>query len=155
MLEFEVEVPKTINRFKDKYAMFSNFSPCVVIFEGRTYPTTEHAYQAAKSKDDMFRKTISELPANKAGQTKRLGRKVKLRDDWELIKISVMRRLLMQKFSYDEFRKLLLSTDDSIIIEGNYWHDNYWGDCYCSDCKDIVGKNNLGKLLMKIREIIK
>ena len=146
---------QVVRQFKDQYEMFSNFYPCIVYFEGRNYPTTEHAFQAAKSKDEYHRKTISDLPADKAGKAKRLGRKCRLRSDWDLVKLSVMRRLLMQKFSYEEFKKLLISTNDAVIIEGNYWHDNYWGDCYCPKCKDIAGKNNLGKLLMKIRDIIK
>ena len=38
------------------------------------------------------------------------------------------------------------------LIEGNTWSDNFWGDCHCPKCRGIKGENNLGKLLMKIRE---
>jgi len=74
-----------------------------------------------------------------------------LRPNWDLMKISVMRKLLEQKFSQDEFISLLLSTKDKFIEEGNYWHDNFWGNCYCIKCKDKKGENILGKLLMDIR----
>jgi ribA/ribD-fused uncharacterized protein len=147
-----------IDQFKDKYKPFSNFCPCVIYFEGREYPTVEHAFVAAKTKDEEFRKMISKLPAEDAGYAKRLGRnkkKCKLRKDWDIIKIGIMKRLLVQKFNYDEFKLLLLSTGDSILREGNYWHDNYWGDCFCKDCKNIKGLNNLGILLMKIREMLR
>jgi len=150
MLELEAE----INSFKNEYEPFSNFFPCTVFFEGRNYPTIEHAFQAAKSKSWKFRKKVSEVPVDKPGYAKKLGRTVPLRKDWEMVKISIMRRLLMQKFSLDEFKTLLISTGNAVIIEGNYWHDNYWGDCFCKKCKDIEGKNNLGKLLMKLRENI-
>lgn len=143
-----------INFFKDEYKKFSNFYPVVIYFEGRNYPSVEHAFVAAKSKDEMFRKMVSELPADKAGVAKRRGRKVKLRPNWDLMKINLMKRFLMQKFSYHEFKSLLLSTEECYIEEGNYWHDNYWGNCYCKKCKNIEGKNQLGKLLMKIRRII-
>ena len=123
-------------------------------FEGRNYPSVEHAFVAAKSKDEMFRKMISELPADKAGVAKQRGRKVKLRSNWDLMKISLMKRFLMQKFSYHEFKSLLLSTGNAYLEEGNYWHDNYWGNCHCKKCKNIEGKNQLGKLLMKVRKII-
>jgi len=146
---------KSVRQFNNEYEKFSNFYPCTVFFEGRNYPTIEHAFQAAKSKSWKFRKNVSEVPVDKPGYTKKLGRTVPLRKDWEMVKISIMRRLLIQKFSLDEFKTLLTSTDDADIVEGNYWHDNYWGNCYCAKCKDIEGKNQLGKLLMKIREIVK
>jgi len=150
----ELDIPAVL-QFRGEYEQFSNFYPSIILFENRNYPTVEHAFQAAKTKDEIFRKKISEIPAYKPGQAKRMGRKSRLRKDWELIKLSIMRRLLMQKFSFEEFKNLLTSTKDAIIIEGNYWHDNYWGDCYCSKCEEIPGKNHLGKLLMKIRDIIK
>ena len=144
-----------INLFKDEYEVYSNFYPCIIIFEDIEYPTLEHAYQAAKTLDQNIRKKISMIPASQAGKAKRLGSKVKLRPNWELIKLTIMKNLLIQKFSKEPFKSLLLNTYDIMIIEGNYWHDNYWGDCYCSKCQDIVGQNNLGKLIMKIRRIIK
>jgi ribA/ribD-fused uncharacterized protein len=144
---------KSVRQFNNEYEKFSNFYPCTVFFEGRNYPTVEHAFQAAKSKSWKFRKKVSDVPVDKAGKAKRLGRGIRLRHDWEMVKISVMRKLLMQKFSLDEFKTLLISTGDADITEGNYWHDNDWGDCFCAKCKDIKGKNNLGKLLMKIRAL--
>jgi len=146
-----------VDSFKGKYEKLSNFYPVVIHFEGINFPSVEHAFVAAKSKDIFFRQKIAGLPADQAWKAKRMGRKIRLRSDWDMIKIAYMKRFLYQKFAYDEFRNLLLSTGDVQIIEGNYWHDNYWGDCYCTKkCKDIKGKNNLGKLLMKIRrEIIK
>jgi hypothetical protein len=143
-----------VDSFKGKFEKFSNFYPCVIYYEDFNFPSVEHAFVAAKSTDLLFRKKISEIPGNKAGLAKKLGRQCKLRPNWDLIKISMMRRFLMQKFSYDEFKSLLLSTGDATLIEGNYWHDNYWGDCYCQRCKNIKGLNNLGKLLMKVRRNI-
>ncbi len=145
---------KSINFFKGDYKKFSNFYPVVIYYEGINYPTVEHAFVASKSIDGMFRYRISKIPADQPGKAKTEGRKVKLRPNWDLMKHSIMERFLMQKFSYQEFREFLLSTEDSYIEEGNYWHDNYWGNCYCKKCKNIKGKNELGKLIMKIRDII-
>jgi len=144
----------TIKFFKDDYEKFSNFYPVSIYYASRNYPSVEHAYVAAKSKDEMFRKMISEIPADKAGLAKAEGRKIKLRPNWDLMKYSIMKRFLMQKFSYHQFKELLLSTGDRYIEEGNHWHDNYWGNCYCKKCKNIKGINNLGKLLMVLRKII-
>lgn len=144
-----------INRFTSDNEIYSNFYPCVVYFEAMEFPSVEHAYVAAKSYNMLFRKEISEMPPDSAGLAKRKGRSINLRPDWDLVKLSVMRSLLEQKFSQSPFREQLLSTGDAILIEGNYWHDNYWGDCFCTKCKNIKGKNRLGKLIMKIREELK
>jgi predicted NAD-dependent protein-ADP-ribosyltransferase YbiA (DUF1768 family) len=38
------------------------------------------------------------------------------------------------------------------IVENNNWHDNFWGKCRCNNCTKRVHRNELGKLLMKIRD---
>lgn len=41
-----------IDRFDGtKYRFLSNFWPAIVFYDGLEYPTTEHAYQAAKTLD--------------------------------------------------------------------------------------------------------
>ena len=55
------------------------------------------------------------------GQAKRLGRKVDLREDWETVKIDVMRNVLKSKFSLNsELREKLIATGDVELIEGNH-----------------------------------
>lgn len=144
-----------INRFMGKYKDFSNFEPARVKFENLAYPTVEHAYVAAKSLDRSFRRDVAMMPPNKAGQVKKWGRTIKLRDDWDQIKLHVMEDLIVQKFNMqnDYHRhKLLLETGDQLIVEGNYWHDNFWGNCLCEKCAKIKGENHLGLILMKVRE---
>ena len=144
-----------IKMFSGEWSKFSNFTPVIIHFEGLKYPSVEHAFVAAKSLDLNFRKTISELAETKAGLAKSLGRKCVLRSDWDIIKIATMKHFLSQKFSYDEFKTLLLSTGDVNITEGNYWHDNFWGNCFCKKCENKPGQNILGNLLMKIRKELK
>ena len=143
-----------IDRFLGDYQDLSNFAPVVIHYKDINFPTVEHAFVASKSKDGMFRLNISRVPAWQPGKAKRMGRKTKLRSDWDMVKIPNMKRFLMQKYSYERYRTLLLSTDKAQIVEGNYWHDNYWGNCECPKCKNIVGQNQLGKLLMEVRGII-
>ena len=76
---------------------------------------------------------------------KRAGRKVRLRDDWELVRVHVMRDLLTQKFAHDSLAALLLSTGNAELVEGNTWGDTFWGVC------GGTGLNVLGKLLMEHR----
>lgn len=56
--------------------------------ENMTYLTVEHAFQAAESLDIKERIRISKLKS--PGAAKKAGRKVRLRADWEKIKLAVM-----------------------------------------------------------------
>jgi len=88
------------------------------------------------------------------GQVKRFGRTLKLRKDWDNVKLEVMEWCLREKFKDEKLKEMLLQTGDEELIEGNYWHDVVWGVCTCQKCGN-KGENNLGKLLMKIRSEIK
>lgn len=138
-----------ITSFKDEYRWLSNFVDVVVKLEGVKYKSVEHAYQAAKSKDEEWRTYCSsDIRAVKA---KRGSRKIVIREDWEEIKVDVMRDLLIQKFSKHEFKYLLLGTGDTFIQEGNTWGDVFWG----VDLESGEGKNALGLLIMEIRKSLK
>lgn len=141
-----------INKFDGKYAFLSNFAESKISFEGITYPTVEHAFQAAKTLDEEERLYISSLAT--PGAAKKAGRKVCLRPDWEQVKYSVMEECVRKKFSIPELRDKLIATGDEELVEGTYWHDNIWGNCYCPKCSAIEGQNNLGKILMKVRKEI-
>ena len=129
-----------INHFDGEYGWLSNFYPHPVRYEGMQYPTVENAFQAAKTAKRDFFKTCT------PGQAKRRGRTVPLRADWEDIKLEVMHGLLVQKFWVKTpLAKKLLETGTQELVEGNTWGDTFWGIC------EGKGKNNLGKLLMKVR----
>jgi ribA/ribD-fused uncharacterized protein len=141
---------KYITRFDGTdYAFLSNFWYCSIPFEGDTYPSTEHAYQAAKTSDPKERESVKNAP--NAHKAKREGRQVTLRKDWEQVKDSVMLQVLRIKFSlYKDLEEKLLATRDDVLIEGNTWHDNHFGVCCCDKCKG-KGENKLGELLMQVR----
>ncbi|AKG21176.1 NADAR family protein [Calothrix sp. 336/3] len=137
-----------INRFSGNYAFLSNFWYCKIIFEDIEFPSVEHAFQAAKTTNPNEREMVC-LAATPV-KAKRIGRKVTLRDDWEKVKIEIMRGLLVQKFSQDEMlQEMLLSTGDWELIEGNTWGDKFWGAVL--ENGKWVGRNELGKLLMSVR----
>lgn len=133
-----------IDNFDGEYAFLSNFYESPMTIQGITYPTNEHFFQAMKTLDLSERKKIAS--AQTPGQAKRLGRQVKLRWDWESVKEDAMLTGLRYKFSNPDLKEKLLATGNEELIEGNWWGDQYWGVC------DGVGKNKLGKLLMKVRE---
>ena len=138
-----------IDFFDGEFAFLSNFYNASCIFEGKLYPTVEHAFQAAKSLDHAERDWIA--AAGSPGLAKRLGRSVNLRPDWEKVKFDVMEECLRSKFADPVLKQKLFATGDEELVEGNYWHDNTWGNCSCEKCKDIVGRNMLGNILMKLR----
>lgn len=73
---------------------------------------------------------------------------IKPREDWENVKLDVMRGCLRQKFTDPELRKILMDTGDAELVEHTQ-RDSYW-----ADNGDGSGKNWLGKLLMEIRSEI-
>lgn len=138
-----------IDKFEGEYAFLSNFynSPIRPFDDWILYPTVEHAFQAAKTNDVGMRKKIASQPT--PGKAKSIGRHVTLKKNWRTDRICVMYECLRAKFEQPELREKLLSTKNKKLVEGNWWGDTYWGVC------DGVGENNLGKLLMKIREELK
>jgi len=140
-----------IDRFADEYEFLSNFARIPVTRNGITYPTNEHAFQAAKATNPADAARI--LAAPTPGDAKRIGRRIQLRHDWEQIKLDIMLECLRAKFSPPPIRTMLLATGQRPLVEGNNWHDRYFGVCFsCQYGCDHVGENHLGRLLMQVRE---
>jgi N-glycosidase YbiA len=134
---------QAIRGFFGPFRFLSNFVPCRVLLDDLEFASTEHAYVAAKTLDIEERNRIAAVQT--AGQVKRLGRKLKLRDDWDQVKDAVMLDLLIQKFAQEPFKSQLLATGNAYLEETNTWNDTYWGVC------NGVGYNTLGQLLMQVR----
>ena len=132
-----------ITEFRDGNRFLSNFWYAPVSYDGMTFPTIEHAFQAAKTSVLEFALAIRDCDT--PGDAKKMGRQVPMRKDWDKIKIDVMRHLLRQKFTHPALRTLLIATGDAELIEGNTWDDFFWGVC------KGTGQNWLGKLLMEVR----
>lgn len=139
-----------ILEFEGKYDFLSNFYPSPIFYDGITYPTNEHFFQAMKTLDQEERKKIA--AADTPGKAKRMGRSIELRPDWEKIKVEVMRLGLILKFQNPDLKEKLLATGDEELIEGNWWCDQFWGSCNCSKHIRTPGRNVLGMLLMELRK---
>lgn len=133
--------------FTGKNHFLSNFYMSEVAYEGRVYPSSEHAFVAAKTTDDEIRKHVATLPT--PGQVKRYGRSIQLREGWDDIRINEMRKILENKFGDQELWEKLQATRPHELIEGNDWGDRFWGESPLGN-----GRNELGKLLMAIRDDI-
>lgn len=133
-----------ITAFTGEYRWLSNFWPAPVMLDGVMYPSVEHAYVAAKTTDPAIRHQV--LLCIGPTSAKRFGRTIRLRDDWDQIKLQIMSDLVWLKFREPDLRRRLIDTAGRELIEGNTWNDTFWGVC------NGVGHNHLGKILMNIRE---
>ncbi|KAL2912921.1 hypothetical protein HK105_207592 [Polyrhizophydium stewartii] len=126
----------------------SNFSEHSFVLRGKTWPTTEHYFQALKFEGSPEEETVR-LAATPA-EAKRLGRTFSLRPDWEEVKIGIMMDALRAKFTQNlDAKEVLLSTGDSELQE-DAKDDAFWGIG-----KHGRGRNELGKLLVQLREELK
>jgi ribA/ribD-fused uncharacterized protein len=135
-----------IDRFIGQYSFLSNFSPAPVVLDGLTYPTVEHAYQAAKFSSAAQRAKIRACQT--PGRAKRLAATLPGIDPhWDAHKLLVMEGLLLQKFAPEStLLQLLVDTYPADLVEGNTWGDTFWGIC------EGQGQNHLGRLLTRIRD---
>ena len=135
-----------ISSFTGQYRFLSNFYPARVVYSDIEFSTSEHAYVAAKTTDQVLRQEIAKIkhPAD----AKKFGRIIGLRDDWEKVRVYEMRTILESKFNNPTLWEMLKQTAPAYLEEGNTWGDRFWGVC------NGVGQNHLGKILMSIRDDI-
>lgn len=135
-----------INEFQGEYRWLSNFWKCPVYIDQIMYTSSEAAFQAYKTKDKKERLRFTEMGP---GEAKKAGKLIKLREDWEKVKLKIMTRIVLCKFTQnrDLMQKLIL-TRDAELIEGNTWGDKFWGVC------NGEGENWLGRILMDIRQTL-
>jgi hypothetical protein len=131
-----------MNSIKGTY--LSNFYESKVVYKKLAYRNAEAAFQAMKARNPEDRVKFVDLTGAEA---KALGRGIPMREDWDDVKLSVMYEVVGAKFAQNpEIAKLLVDTNDEVIIEGNTWGDTFWGMC------NGKGSNHLGIILMAIRE---
>jgi N-glycosidase YbiA len=133
-------------RINDPYGEFSNFAPFPIKLDGKTWPTSEHYFQAQKFADmkdkEEIRKAKGPMDAARMGRD----RNRTLRRDWDRVKDNVMYEVVKAKFiQHTALRELLISTGDTKLIEHTE-NDRYW-----ADGGDGSGQNMLGLILMRLR----
>jgi hypothetical protein len=132
------------------YGCFSNFSRHHIFLKDKIWKTSEHYFQAQKFAGTEFEEKVRQAPTPMEAANLGRNRKFPLRKDWEESKDDIMREALRAKFTQNkELKRILLETDDAILIEHTH-NDFYW-----ADGGDGSGKNMLGKLLMELREELK
>jgi ribA/ribD-fused uncharacterized protein len=143
----ESQSPINFYRVADDYGEFSNFALYPIQLDGKRWPTSEHYFQAQKFEDAAYCERIRKTPS--PWQAAQLGRdrKMKLRRDWESVKVGIMHQALVAKFTQHEaLSTLLLGSGDATLVEHTE-NDAYWGDG-----GNGRGRNMLGQLLIRVRE---
>ena len=108
-----------IDNFREEYFFLSNFYPSKVKYDRIEYLNSEAAFQAQKCSRRSDRLEFENLNPSEA---KRLGRKVKIREDWEIVKFSIMRNIIREKFNQNpDITLKLIETGDNYLEEGNTW----------------------------------
>lgn len=140
-----------IYTFFDEYRFLSNFYSAEFMWDGILWPSSEHAYQAAKTLDRAARIHIATSPTLRSpGKVKRHGKTLDIRPDWEEVKFDVMYEIVQAKFDQNpDLQQKLLDTGDRRLEEGNLHKDTTWGVCPPASGK---GKNWLGEILMDLRK---
>ena len=142
--------------FYSEQSFLSNFYNCKICFRNQTFTCLEQGYQCTKSELSDDWATYDRI-LNMTLQTdmKREGAKIVTTAFWEAHKLEVMEDLLFCKFQQN--KKLyysLLNTRPWSLIEATL--DQFWGaGCLLWSVALVEGswegKNNLGKLLVKVR----
>lgn len=147
-----------IRGFRGENYFLSNMFEAFITVDGILYKNAESAYQAQKVKSRAQR--IKHFTGKSGFHSKQFGKKVMKNDkwfrkDWDNVKYDIMYNIVYEKFKQNlSLRRKLLNTQDKELIEINQWHDGYWGNCICDKCGKH-GENNLGKILMNVRDCFK
>lgn len=132
------------------YGVFSNLYRRPIVFEGREYPTAEHAYQAGKPSKEAVREWVLSAPTPALVAMAAHGLySWDIVPNWAQIKFDRMRAVLRAKFTqHEDLRELLLSTGNARLVEAgrvNNAINRTWGEV------NGKGQNMLGVLLMELR----
>ena len=149
----------SISSFKGEHFFLSNFyeSPILINYGGTEYtmPTGEHCFHAMKmaaaemTEPEKHDWLAAMSKAKSPSEAKRLGRSIRIdTEKWDQISYGCMARTVYLKFSQNcDLADKLRATAPAPLIEGTTWGDRLWGVDERGN-----GKNQLGEILMELRE---
>jgi ribA/ribD-fused uncharacterized protein len=153
------------HRDREAFPFLSHFHNAPITIDEETWATVEHFYQAQKSFDPAYRDAIRS--ARTAGLAKRLAappdapRRVSRdswfrrhgalpRPDWHTVKLDIMRRADLAKFTqHPDLAQLLLATGAAELVEDSPF-EPFWGVG-----QDGLGLNWAGRVLMEVRAALR
>lgn len=136
------------------FGAFSNLYRRPVDFEGETFATSEHAYQAGKARKPQVREWVLSAPSPALVAMAAHGLYYwDIAPGWSRTKFDRMRGVLLAKFTqHEDLRDLLLSTGNARLVESatvDNEVNRLWGEV------NGQGRNMLGTLLMETRDLLR
>lgn len=144
----ELFLPPILN-FKDDPAhhFLSNMWACSCPHAGYTFRSSEHLYQWLKVVPSWWQDQIMWAESGQVAKKLSKNEKCPKVSQDPLYKLACMNTALRSKFENNaQEREWLIETHPRELVEGNWWNDTFWGVC------NGEGTNNLGKMLMRLRE---
>lgn len=149
---YEVANVAAFHRVRDRFGAFSNMaSGYPVRFGGAEANSSEAFYQALRFPDlPGFQAEILSATNPILAKRHAYTRIRESRNDWEAVKVNVMRFALRAKFGSHQARLLpvLIETGENPIVEISH-RDDFWGAR--PEGTRLIGRNVLGRLLMELR----
>lgn len=143
------EMIGAIRSFTGNHAFLSPSSEHSVKYDGIIYPTSEHAFLAAKCVDKDVKESISRTTSIETAR--KIAKKAR-----QLVTGAIQDEFLMeriQRLKYTGGLKYdLIYTRPAMLTYGNFHHDQHLGSCYCPIHLLIPGENILGKISVGLRE---
>jgi len=135
--------------YEREFYVFSNFSSFQVDWAGKRWSTSEHAYQAARffeTAPELVERIAHARSAHEAFEIAQ-GNKQHQRENWSEIKTQIMLEICRNKLQQNPYvyHKLMLTNDEYLVEDSPV--DSFWGWG-----ADRQGRNELGKVWMKLRE---
>lgn len=132
------------------FGVFSNLYKREIIFEGETFATSEHAYQAGKARKPAVKKWLMDAPSPSLLAMAAHGLYYwDVAPGWSKTKFDRMRAVLRAKFTqHEDLKEALLGTGNVRLVESatvDNTVNRLWGEV------NGVGKNTLGIMLMELR----
>jgi hypothetical protein len=142
---------KVVGFYEREFYCFSNFSSFQVKWKGRTWMTSEHAYQAAhffKTAPSLVAKIYKAKSAHEAYKIAKANAN-KAPKDWEQKKVAIMEDIVRHKLKQNPYvMQKLRQVGRRMIVEDSF-RDAYWGWGLKRN-----GRNELGRVWMKLRDEI-
>lgn len=151
---YELDDVITFSKTNEDFGELSNMSSKFPLFiNDIIIPSSEALYQAMRY--SLFPKAQNEIIKQVSPMTAKMISKKYYhysRQDWELIKVKVMRWVMEVKLSqhWNRLAPILEQTAGKSIVELSH-KDQYWGAINTGN-KQLVGMNALGRLWMDLRE---
>ena len=150
----------------DDAKYLSSFTPCVVTWRNKTYPSVENAFQAAKlsylqNESDNLEALYKQFTSVSSAEAKKLGTATSFKKHgiildkkiWNQNSINIMKELLITRYNNDSKFASLLEKYDKFYHFERSGNRSFWGGYFEKESGNFVGQNMYGKLLKNIPHI--